>query len=37
MKIESVVPVTYRWPGGEIRLTPGCPVELPEERGLRLL
>lgn len=28
---------TYRWPGGEIRLEPGKPVELPDERAKRLL
>ncbi len=29
--------VTYRWPGGKIRLEPGNPVELPKERAERLL
>ncbi len=38
MLIEAVEePVTYRWPSGEIRLEPGCPVYLPESRALRLL
>ncbi len=27
----------YRWPGGEIRLEPGKPIELPDERAQRLL
>ena len=36
--IEAVEePVTYRWPGGEIQLEPGCPVYLPESRALKLL
>lgn len=38
MLIEAVAnPLTYRWPGGEVRLAPGLPVVLPEERALRLL
>jgi len=28
---------TYRWPGGEVRLEPGKPIELPDERARRLL
>lgn len=28
---------TYRWPGGEVRLKPGEPVDLPDERAKRLL
>lgn len=28
---------TYRWPAGEIRLEPGKPIELPDERAQRLL
>lgn len=28
---------TYRWPGGEVRLKPGEPVDLPDERARRLL
>jgi hypothetical protein len=30
-------PFTYRWPTGEVRLVPGHPVELPEDRAARLL
>jgi hypothetical protein len=30
-------PICYRWPGGEIVLTPGHPRELPEARARRLL
>ena len=38
MLIEAVKePVTYRWPTGNIRLEPGCPVNLSEERALKLL
>ena len=28
---------TYRWPGGEVHLTPGQAVVLPEDRARRLL
>lgn len=28
---------TYTWPGGEVRLEPGKPVGLPNERAKRLL
>ena len=28
---------TYRWPGGEIHLEPGKPINLPDERAKRLL
>lgn len=28
---------TYTWPGGEVRLEPGKPVDLPDERAKRLL
>ncbi len=38
MKIECIgSPFTYRWPGGEVRLVPGHPVELPDGRAARLL
>jgi len=37
MLLESEKPLVYRWPGGEVRLVPGCPVELPDERGKKLL
>src|SRR5437660_8938413 len=38
MKVEAVhAPLTYRWPGGEVQLVPGQPVDLPESRALRLL
>ena len=30
-------PFLYRWPGGEVRLEPGKPIELPDERAKRLL
>lgn len=28
---------TYRWPGGEVHLEPGKPIDLPDERARRLL
>ena len=38
MLIEALdKPITYRWPGGEVQLKPGCPVPLPEARALKLL
>jgi hypothetical protein len=38
MKIECVgAGFTYRWPTGEISLEPGQPVELPDDRALKLL
>ena len=38
MKIECIgPPFVYRWPDGEVRLVPGKPVELPEDRAARLL
>ncbi len=38
MLIEAVEgPITYRWPGGEVRLEVGKPVELPPERARKLL
>ena len=37
-KLECVGPAfTYSWPGGTVRLAPGYPVELPEDRAARLL
>ena len=30
-------PFTYRWPTGEVRLEPGKPVDLPDDRAKRLL
>ena len=30
-------PFTYRWPGGEVYLEPGTPIDLPDERAKRLL
>lgn len=29
--------ITYRWPGGDIRLEPGKPVEVEESRALKNL
>jgi len=38
MLIEAVsCPIRYAWPKGEIRLIPGQPVEVPEERGTKIL
>lgn len=38
MLIEAVNhPILCRFPGGEIRMEPGKPVDLPEARALRLL
>ena len=38
MTIECIgSPFTYRWPTGEVRLVPGQPVELPDDRAARLL
>jgi hypothetical protein len=30
-------PVRYRWPGGEVGLVPGQPVDLPDDRARKLL
>ena len=30
-------PFTYRWPGGEVHLEPGKPIDLPDDRAQRLL
>ena len=37
MLIESVTPLTVKLPTGDIRLTPGIPVELPRAQAQRLL
>ena len=37
MLIESVTPLTVKLPTGDIRLTPGVPVELPTAQAQRLL
>lgn len=38
MWLEAVYkPIRYQWPGGEIRLIPGVPAELPDDRARRLL
>jgi len=39
MLIEAIEhPIRYHWPSGEIRLIPGKPVEIPDEkRALKIL
>jgi len=38
MRIECIGrPFSYTWPGGSVRLAPGHPVELPEDRAAKLL
>lgn len=38
MLLECVgQPFTYRWPGGEVHLTQGKPIAMPDERARRLL
>lgn len=38
MLIEAIgKPLTYRWPGGEVHLEPGTPIDLPDDRAQRLL
>lgn len=38
MLIEATEkPVTYRWPGGEVTITPGQPVDVPDERAEKIL
>ena len=38
MLIEAIgKPIRYKWPGGEIRLVPGQPVNLPEDRARKIL
>ena len=38
MKIEAIgKPFVYRWPGGEVCLEPGNPIDLPPDRAAKLL
>ena len=38
MLIEAVTqPIRYTWPQGELLLKPGKPVEVPEDRGQKVL
>ena len=38
MLIEAVESrIRYKWPHGELCLIPGQPVEVPEERGVKIL
>ena len=37
MRLEALAPFTYRWPGGEIHLEPGRPVDLADDRARRLI
>ena len=37
MLIESTVPLTVKFSTGDIRLTPGVPVELPRAQAYRLI
>ena len=38
MLIEAIgKPITYKWPGGEVHLEPGKPIDLPDARAQRLL
>lgn len=38
MWVEAINgPLRYRWPGGEVLLEPGRPVDLPDERAEKLL
>ena len=37
MLIEALVPLTVKFSTGDIRLTPGVPVELPREQAYKLL
>lgn len=37
MRLEALISFTYRWPGGEVHLEPGKPIDLPEARAKRLL
>lgn len=38
MKLEAIgKPFIYRWPGGEVRLEAGKPIELPPGRAAKLL
>ena len=35
--IEALKPLTVKLPAGELQLKPGCPVNWPEDRALKLL
>ena len=37
MLIEALKPLTVKLPAGELQLKPGCPVNLAEDRALKLL
>jgi hypothetical protein len=38
MRIEAIgLPLKYKWPAGEVYLQPGRPIELPNDRALKLL
>ena len=37
MLIESTTPLTVKLPNGDIRLTPGVPVEIPTAQAYRLI
>ena len=37
MRLEALTSFTYRWPGGEVHLEPGKPIDLPDDRAQRLL
>ena len=37
MLIEAMMPLTVKFPTGEIRLTPGVPVEIPTAQAYRLI
>ncbi len=38
MRLEAIGKAfLYRWPGGEVRLEPGKPIELPPDRAAKLM
>jgi len=38
MLIEAVeAPIHYKWPEGELRLEPGKPIKVPDDRGQKVL
>ena len=37
MRLEALTAFTYRWPGGEVHLEPGKPIDLLDDRAERLL
>ena len=37
MLIEALKPLTVKLPAGDLQLKPGCPVNLAEDRALKLL